>query len=395
MSTVIADQDRQQQLDMLRSSALAFATKESPLSRARALRAKAPGYDLRFWNALAAQGWTGLLVPESAGGYGQGFAEMAEVVTALAGQVAPEPVTPVLVFAGRVLQASARNELAQRLLAELAQGRALPAVAWQEDTSGAAGFAASGGLAEPATVCVRQGQGVTLRGDKRHVRPGAAATGYIVSASSTEGLVLVWVPAQSPGMTKTSERLADGTYAARLVFDNIELPVSHVLASGAAAETALAAAYDEALLFTGLELLAASRRMLAMTLEYLRTRKQFGKLIGSFQSLQHRAVDMLIQQELSDAVVAQAIAEFDRGCGGNERALLAARVKSRCSEAALMIGRESVQLHGAIGVTDDYDLGLYLQRTLVLAAWLGNARMQRGRFASMARHAHPMAEAMA
>jgi alkylation response protein AidB-like acyl-CoA dehydrogenase len=395
MSAVISDPDRLQQLDMLRSSALAFTVKESPLSRARALRAKPPGFDLRFWDALASQGWTGLLVPESAGGYGQGFAEMAEVTTALAGQVAPEPVTPVLVFAGRVLQACAGNETAQQLLAELAQGRALPAVAWQEDTSGAAGFDAAGGLAEPATVCARQGQSLTLRGGKRHVRPGAAATGYIVSASSTEGLVLVWVPAQSTGLTKTSERLADGTYAARLVFENIELPVSHVLAIGAAAETALAAAFDEALVFTGVELLAVSRRMLAMTLEYLRTRKQFGKLIGSFQSLQHRAVDMLIQQELSDAVVAQAIAELDRGCGGDERALLAARVKSRCSEAALMIGRESVQLHGAIGVTDDCDLGLYLQRALVLSAWLGNARMQRGRFASMSRQLAPTAEATA
>lgn len=385
MSAVIADQDRLQQLDMLRSSALGFAAKESPTSRARLLRSKAPGFDLRFWNALAEQGWTGLLVPESAGGYGQGFAEMGEVVAALAAQVAPEPVTPVLVFAGRLLQACAGNETARILLSELAEGRALPAVAWQEDTPGTAGFDACGRLAEPATVCVRNGQTLTLRGGKRHVRPGAAASGYIVSASSAEGLVLVWVPAQSAGLTKTSGRLADGTYAARLGFDNVELPTSHLLAAGASAETALTGVYDEALVLTGVELLAVSRRMLAMTLDYLRTRKQFGKLIGSFQSLQHRAVDMLIQQELSSAVVAQAIAELDRGCSGSERALLAARVKSRCSEAALLIARESVQLHGAIGVTDDYDLGLYLQRALVLSAWLGNAGVQRRRFAAMSR----------
>ena len=139
-------------------------------------------------------------------------------------------------------------------------------------------------------------------------------------------------------------------------------------------------------MLTGVELVSVARRMLSITLDYLRTRKQFGKLIGSFQALQHRAVDMLIQQELSAALVGHALAELDRGCTGSERALLAARVKSRCSEAALTIARESVQLHGAIGVTDDCDLGLYVQRALVLSAWLGNAGVQRRRYAALSRN---------
>lgn len=388
MSAVLADQDHQQQLEMLRSSAASFAAKESPPSRARALRAKPPGFDRRFWNAMVTQGWTGLLAPEAQGGYGQGLAEMAEVAAALAAQAAPEPLTSVIVFAGRLLQACTANETAQRLLTELAAGRTLPAVAWQEDPTGAAAFARGGSLAEPATVCVRNGDGWCLRGGKRHVRPGAAADGYIVSATSVDGVVLVWLPANNAGLTKTSERLADGTFAARLVFDDAAVPASHVLATGAVAQAALASAYDQTLVLAGVELLAVSRRMLAMTLEYLRTRKQFGKPVGSFQSLQHRAVDLLIQQELSAAIVAQALAEIDRGCGGVERALLAARVKARCSDAALTIARESVQLHGAIGVTDEYDLGLFLQRALVLSAWLGNSGVQRRRFAALSRHAH-------
>jgi alkylation response protein AidB-like acyl-CoA dehydrogenase len=387
MSAVIADTDRQQQLDMLRSSALAFTSKESPTSRARALRAEAPGFDLHFWNALATQGWTGLLAPESAGGYGQGFAEMAEVAAALATQAAPEPVTPVLVFAGRLLQSCAGSATAQALLAEMAEGRALPAVAWQEDASGAASFDLQGRPAEPATVCVREGEQRLLRGGKRHVRPGMAATGHIVTASSSEGLALVWLPAQCQGLASKVDRLADGSFAARLQFDNVAVPAAHLLATGPAATAAFAAACDETLVLTSVELLSVARRMLSMTLDYLRTRKQFGKLIGSFQALQHRAVDMLIQQELSAALVAQALAELDRGCAGSERALLAARVKSRCSEAALTIARESVQLHGAIGVTDDCDLGLYVQRALVLSAWLGNAGVQRRRYAALSRHA--------
>jgi alkylation response protein AidB-like acyl-CoA dehydrogenase len=387
MSAVIADPDRLQQLELLRSSALTFSNKESPPSRARALRSKAPGFDLRFWNALAAQGWTGLLVPESAGGYGQGFAEMAEVAAALAARAAPEPLVPVLVFAGRLLQGCADNAAARTLLADLVDGSALPAVAWQEDATGSAGFDPQGRLAEPATVCVRKGAELVLRGGKRHVRPGAAATGYVVTASSPEGTALVWVPAQCVGLVRNVDRLADGTFAARLQFDNVTVPATHLLAIGPAADGALAAAYDETLVLTAVELAAVARQMLSMTLDYLRTRKQFGKLIGSFQALQHRAVDMLIQQELGSAVVAQALAELDRGCAGSDRALLAARVKSRCSEAALLIARESVQLHGAIGVTDDCDLGLYVQRALVLSAWLGNAGVQRRRFALLSRNA--------
>ena len=129
--TTTPDSEHAEQLNMLRESALSFAAKESPLTRARAQRRQTPGFERRFWTALAEQGWTGLLVPETMGGYEQGFAEMAEVVAALATQVAPEPVVPVLVFAGRLLTHAAPSELATRLLTEMAEGRTLPAVAWQ------------------------------------------------------------------------------------------------------------------------------------------------------------------------------------------------------------------------------------------------------------------------
>ena len=387
--------ERRHQLELLRASASAFASKESPLSRARALRGKAPGFDLRFWNALAAQGWTGLLVPESCGGFGQSLADMAEVTGALAAKIAPEPITPVVVFAGRLLQACGPGELAQRLLTEMAEGRALPAVAWQEDATGAASFDARGELADPATICASGTQELRLRGSKRHVRPGASATGWVVTASSSEGLALVWVPAQTSGIQRQLDRLADGSFAARLGLDQVTVPSDHLLCQGGAARSALAKALDETLVLVSAELLAITRRMFDMTLEYLRTRKQFGKSIGSFQSLQHRAVDMLIQQELCAATVAEGLAALDAGVSGEERARLAARVKARCSDAALAVARESVQLHGAVGFTDEYDLGLYLQRALVLSAWLGNGAVQRRRHAQLARRAGAAAGAEA
>ncbi len=386
MSMNPADEpDRLQQLKILRASALSFATKESPRRRARAWRAKAPGYDRCFWDALAVQGWTGLLVAEAHGGYGQGFAEMAEVVAALAAQVAPEPVVPTLVFAGRVLALAGSNETTTRLLGELADGRTLPAVAWQEDATGTLDFAA------PATRLERDGAALLLRGHKGHVRPGAGADGYIVSASCMQGLALVWVPGDTPGLDVSSRLLADGSYAAQLGFDGVRLPGHHLLGAGRIALEALARAHDETLVMASVELLALLRCMLSMTLDYLRTRVQFGKPIGSFQSLQHRAVDLLIQQELTAAVVAQAVAlldaDGDTAGAATARSAMASRVKARAADAALRVAREAVQMHGAIGVTDEYDLGLYLQRTLVLAAWLGNASMQRRRYAAQTRAA--------
>ncbi len=383
---MLEDEARLEQLNMLRANATRFADRNSPPCRARALRGVPPGFDRQFWQSIASQGWTGLLVPEVYGGHGLGFAEMAEVVSSLSVQVAPEPVTPVLVFAGRLLEACAENAIAHSLLGEMAHGHSLPAVAWQEDTTGVSGFDANGHLATPATSCQVDSGRLRLSGCKRHVRPGAAADGYVVTAQLTERLALVWVPSASVGLTCESELLADGSFAAKLVFAQVDLPFGNVLATDEAAQSALAAAYDATLVIAGVELLALLRQMLTMSLDYLRTRTQFGKAIGSFQSLQHRAVDLLIQQELCSAVIAQAIAATDAGCDAKERALLAARVKARCSDAALCAAREAVQFHGAIGFTDEYDLGLYLQRALVLAAWLGNGSIQRWRFSALGGH---------
>ncbi len=374
-----SETERQDNIRMLRESAQSFAAKESPLARARGLRGTATGFDRGFWGKLAEQGWTGLLVPESCDGYGQGFGEMAAVVTELAAQAAPEPVVPALVFASRLIQHSGAGELQHRLLAQIAAGELVPAVAWQEDI---AGLAVNLGAAQAVTQ--RVGDRVRLAGEKHHVRPGAGCDGFVVSARGEDGaMALFWVPANTPGVIASPVPLADGSSSSRVRFDPAMLDPGQCLAQGAPALHAMTRAYDEALVMTSVELLALQRAMLSMTLEYLRTRVQFGKPIGSFQSLQHRAVDLLIQQELTATVVGQAIDVLDGAAADSERSAMASRVKARASDAGLLIARESVQLHGAIGFTDEYDLGLYLQRALVLSAWLGNAQTQRRRYAAI------------
>ena len=124
-------------------------------------------------------------------------------------------------------------------------------------------------------------------------------------------------------------------------------------------------------------------RALDMSVDYMKTRVQFGKPIGSFQALAHRAVDLHIQRELSSAVLDDAVALFDGAATAARRSAMASRVKARCSEAGLRITREAIQIHGAIGFTDEYDAGLYLKRAMTLSAWLGNAAQHRRRYAQL------------
>lgn len=378
MNNETLDTERQDNIRMLRESAQGFAAKASPLTRARNLRGSTTGFDRSFWSSLAEQGWTGLLIPEAFDGYGQGFGEMAAVVSALATQVAPEPVVPALVFASRLIQHSGSGELQQQLLSSIASGELIPAVAWQEDIAGLK----INLMADAVSVAPTNGK-IKLSGQKHHVRPGADCDGFVVTVKQGEGLSLWWVPATTAGVQVKSVALADGTNAASVHFDGVMLDESQCLAQGGAAMSAFTRAYDEALVMASVELLALQQAMLVMTLDYLRTRVQFGKPIGSFQALQHRAVDLLIQQELTSAVLGQAITLLDSEADAVERSLMASRIKARASDAGLLLARESIQLHGAIGFTDEYDLGLYVQRALVLSAWLGNTQMHRRRYAEL------------
>jgi alkylation response protein AidB-like acyl-CoA dehydrogenase len=161
------------------------------------------------------------------------------------------------------------------------------------------------------------------------------------------------------------------------------VPASHQLATRSASLHALEAARDAATLVASAELLGVMKRALDMSLDFMRTRVQFGKPIGSFQALQHRAVDLYVQQQLASAVLEDTLRRFGKARDATARAVLASRLKARCSDAALRIVRETIQIHGAIGFTDEYDAGLYLKRALVLSAWLGNAALHRRRYARL------------
>ena len=362
---------------LLADSVADFTARGTDIARVRRLRGTPQEYDRATWSQMAALGWLGILVPERYGGLGLGLGEMAVVAKGLARALTPEPLAATAVLAATALAAGDNEALKRDELPRLVAGELLPALAWQE----------AAGVLDPAAIRTRAEPfegGYRLSGTKRFISGAAQADAFLVTAQANNGIVLLWLPRATAGAGVALEPLADGRSFGTLRLQDALVPKGRVVAAGTVAAEALARAFDHGAAIAGAELLGVMERALEMSLDYLRTRVQFGKPIGAFQALQHRAVDLHIQKELAGAVLEEALAALDRGPDAATRAQLASRVKARCADAALKITREAIQLHGAIGFTDEYDAGLYLKRALTLAAWLGHPVWHRRRYARLA-----------
>jgi alkylation response protein AidB-like acyl-CoA dehydrogenase len=361
---------------LLAESVADFAARGTDLARVRRLRGTGAEYDRAAWKQMAGLGWAGILVPERYGGLGLGLTEMAIVARGLARALVPEPLTAAAVLAATALGASENEALKREHLPRLAAGDTLPVLAWQER---------AGGL-DPVAVETRATPfegGFRVSGVKRFIAGAAQADAFLVSARAAGELVLLWLPRDAAGTRLEAEPLADGRAFGILRLEDALVPPPAVAADGAVALEALGRAFDHGCAIAGAELAGVADRALEMSLDYLRTRVQFGRPIGSFQALQHRAVDLHIHRELASAVLEEGLAALDRGPPPAARAALASRIKARCADAAARITREAIQFHGAIGFTDEFDAGLYLKRALVLAAWLGGELWHRRRYAEL------------
>jgi 3-oxochol-4-en-24-oyl-CoA dehydrogenase len=373
MSVAVAHDEHQdgdgELLRLLRDAAATFA-RRGGLERSRALRNVRPGMDATTWKQIAEQGWLGILIPEEFGGQGLGFAEMAVVVEELAKTLSPEPVVASSVLSASLLIASDNAALKKSLLTKIASGESIVGAAVAGRFSDAIGVTAKASGAE-----------VVLDGVAHHVYPALSATDFIVAAKAAGGIALYHVPANAAGLAIKDELRADGTFAGTLTFKDVK--AARVI-SGEKAEAALRRATDAATIMSCAELFGGMQQTLEITLGYMRTRVQFGKAIGSFQALQHRTVDLWIQKELSFATLADAVRTLDNPKATPDQVSMAAsRAKSRLGDAAHTIGREAVKLHGAIGFTDEYDVGLYLRRAMALNAWLGNPSEHRRRYGKL------------
>jgi alkylation response protein AidB-like acyl-CoA dehydrogenase len=362
---------------LLRDSAAAFA-RRGGIARVRALRAKAPGFDRAVWTQMAGQGWLGILVPDEHGGQELGFAEMAVVVEELARLLAPEPLIGGAVLAAKLIEGGSNDRLKVAMLPKIASG----------ETIIGAGLTGRFGALEPDGIGVNatpMGTDTLLNGAAPHVDPGPGADAFIIAARDTAGSVALYhVPANAVGLDRADDLRADGTFASTLTLSNVTVSAADRIASGETAVAAIRRAMDAASVMTSAALLGVMKQAFEITIDYLKTRVQFGKAIGSFQALQVRCVELYIQQQLAIGALADAVRTLDDPHASPDQISMAAsRAKSRCGDAAHQICREAIKLHGAIGFTDEYDVGLYLRRAMTLNAWLGNPSEHRRRFTAL------------
>ena len=362
-------------LVMLGDSAADFCRRSLPVTRLRALRAASPAFDRALWRAMCELGWAGILAPEASGGLGLGAAAVGVVCRQLGRVLAPEPMLETGVGAVAMLSACA-SPAAEGLLTTVVSGETLLVCALAEDAE----FASRAATGLTARV---QDDGLVLKGELADLPLAADVDGYLLPVALEGELALIYCPRDSAGLALESRALADGTCAATLRCREVVVTSSALLARGAVARNALHAARELSRLAASSYLVGLAEQIFEITIDYLRTRQQFGKPIGSFQALQHRAVDLYIQQALAAAVVDEALREYDAASDDSGRARAASRAKYRANEAALLIVRQAVQLHGGIGYTDECDVGLYLNRALVLAARYGNTSFHSRRLAGL------------
>ena len=349
---------------LLRESAAKFCAAAAPKA-ARSFRGRDPSFAPERLRQAGELGWLGMLVPSAADGLGLGLTELALVLEQAGRGLACEPIGLATIAAAALAQGHAPHPMLQRAMS----GDALVVPALQED--------AHGGDPPALRTQATGDRAPRLSGIKVSVC-ASGASGFLVSAASADGAGLYYVSGDAPGVHVASRATVEGRSLATLTLKDTP---ADLLPARQSSRSAVQALTDLALIALAAELLGVMQGAQELTFEYLRLRKQFGKPIGSFQALQHKAVDIYIKTETTRSLLYQVAAANDPYRIDPAQAVA---VKAKASEDALAVTQACIQLHGAIGFTDEHDIGLYLKRAMLLSSLFGNAAAQRRRYAEIA-----------
>ena len=350
---------------LLRDSAAKFIGAAGP-KVARGFREQDPSFAPARLRQAGGLGWLGILVPDAANGLGLGLTELALVLEQAGRGLVCEPVGLAAISAAALAQGRTPHPMLQRVMT----GEALVVPALQEGAFGDDPLV-------PRTQASGEGAAPRVTGTKTFVCADGA-DGFLVSANGRDGPVLCYVARDARGCTLSATQTVDGRKLSTLSLADAP---ADLVPSRQSSRNAVDALHSLALVALSAELLGVMEQAQEMTFDYLRVRKQFGKLIGSFQALQHKAVDIYIRTEATRSLVFQVAANSDPY---RIDPALAVAVKAKASEDALIVTQACIQLHGAIGFTDEYDIGLYLKRAMLLSSLLGNAAAQRRRYVAIA-----------
>ena len=358
-------------LQLVRDSARSFVDAQFDHATLRSGRNRLPWWGQAHLAEMASLGWFSVLIPEAQGGLGLDLAAACGVARELGRGLLGEPFVPLAVLAPLVVLGAPESAAQRRVVSGIANGSRPVALAWQGPRT-----TVRDPLDAPSELG-RDGEAWRLTTRRRYVAGAWAASDLLVPVSTGDGVMLVVVPLNREGVTVEQDWRADGSPAGDVRLSNVVVAESDILARGEAARAAVCNAIDRASVVASAEMGGVMDAALEMTLTYLRTRKAFGRPIGSFQALQHSAGRLYVQQQMAQGVLEAALAALEEG--GADLPGWAARTKTRANDAALEITKQSIQLHGAIGFTDECDIGLYLKRAVVLSAWLGSSAEQRRR----------------
>jgi alkylation response protein AidB-like acyl-CoA dehydrogenase len=358
---------------MLRETAREFMAEEGAIAKQlrkyRDMNCK-DGFGHALWRQFGELGFTGILVDEADGGMGLGHVEAGIVLEEIGRNLTP---SPFLVTAVAVVEALRGTAQRARWLPGILAGETVAAFAVDE-----------GAKHRPEAIAMqaeRAGNGFRLTGRKQFVVQGASADLIVVAARVEEGLTLFAVEKEAKGLEVEGVRLADASIGARMTFDGVEVDADAVIGEVGQGETVLGRVLNAARAGAASEMVGVGSGAMAMTVDYLKQRKQFGRLIGEFQALQHRAAHLYSEIEIARAAALKAQQLLDEG--SEEAEVMVSVAKSKAGRVSTLAVQEGVQMHGGIGMTDEYDIGLYMKRDRVLNELFGDPNYHADRVARM------------
>jgi alkylation response protein AidB-like acyl-CoA dehydrogenase len=367
---------------LLRDAAKAWVADKAPVAALRKLRDGdhwRTGHDVSLWSEMAAMGWTGVIIPEDFGGSEFGYRSLGLILEETGRTLVASPLHSSGLAAASALILAGNEAQKSTYLPKIADGSLIAALAVDE--------AAHHAPSQIACSATAKGDGYTLSGSKRFIPDAGSADLLIVAARTsgqkgeTAGISLFLVPTNLPGVTIQALHAVDNRGVADVAFNQVQLGQDAVLGAIGGVWPVLSQVLDRARAGLAAEMLGTATQAFEITLDYLKTRNQFGQLIGSFQALQHRAAKMFTELELTRSAVEAALEAID--AGSNDAPSLVSLAKAKANDTLHLVSNEMVQMHGGIGMTDAHDAGLYMKRARVAEALYGSSSFHRDRYATL------------
>lgn len=374
---LVLNEDQQ----MLRDAAAGFLAEKATVANLRELRdsGNPRKMDDDVWREMAAMGWAGIAIPEEFGGLGYGYTGLGLVLEQAGRNLSASPLQSAVLVAASVIAELGSAAQKEQLLPGIAAGESLVTLALQEGAHHAP--------EQVAATVTADGDGYVINGSKLLVLDAPVAQQFIVIARSggavgdTDGLSALLVPADTEGLSVEDRSMVDSRGAGALVLDGVRVGAEQLLGEAGQAWEGLNRALDIANIGLASELLGLSCEAFERTVGYLQERKQFGRVIGSFQGLQHRAAELFAELELGRSIVLQALQAIDAGT--QDLSLLASAAKAKLCEVAQRATNEGIQMHGGIGMTDEHEIGFFIKRARVVQHTFGDYNYHLDRFAKL------------